>query len=287
MGRSPSYIRAKYDDEGFNRGAWSASEDKILSDYIKTHGVGQWKSLARKAGLKRCGKSCRFRWLNYLRSDIKRGNISPEEEELLIRLHRLLGNRWSLIAGRLPGRSDNEIKNYWNTHLRKRGQMGEIEPKFQKPLNEKEVEDKYTCLPQNPSLKTSAARYCGREVDNHDSYNYDHVANTHDSINPAEEELKAADDHVVEIDTSKSWCQLLLEGCTGDFRSDRLELIPGLQAHSINRQSSSLPPSRCEILQEKHSSSYCNLLEQEFLHAGNFNSTYFESLLGLGEQSSL
>lgn len=50
MGRSPSYIRAKYDDEGFNRGAWSASEDKILSDYIKTHGVGQWKSLARKAG---------------------------------------------------------------------------------------------------------------------------------------------------------------------------------------------------------------------------------------------
>lgn len=71
-------------------------------------------------GLKRCGKSCRLCWLNYLRPDIKRGNITPDEEELIIRLHRLLGNRWSLIAGRLPGRTDNEIKNYWNTKLGKR-----------------------------------------------------------------------------------------------------------------------------------------------------------------------
>ncbi|KAH7523873.1 hypothetical protein FEM48_Zijuj06G0058200 [Ziziphus jujuba var. spinosa] len=71
-------------------------------------------------GLKRCGKSCRLRWLNYLRPDIKRGNISHDEEELIIRLHKLLGNRWSLIAGRLPGRTDNEIKNYWNTTLCKK-----------------------------------------------------------------------------------------------------------------------------------------------------------------------
>uniref|UniRef100_A0A7N0VAW1 Uncharacterized protein n=1 Tax=Kalanchoe fedtschenkoi TaxID=63787 RepID=A0A7N0VAW1_KALFE len=72
------------------------------------------------AGLNRCGKSCRLRWLNYLRPDIKRGNISEDEEELIIRLHKLLGNRWSLIAGRLPGRTDNEIKNYWNTTLGKK-----------------------------------------------------------------------------------------------------------------------------------------------------------------------
>ncbi|XBI32063.1 hypothetical protein VPH35_055562 [Triticum aestivum] len=72
------------------------------------------------AGLNRCGKSCRLRWLNYLRPGIKRGNISDDEEELIVRLHRLLGNRWSLIAGRLPGRTDNEIKNYWNTTLSKR-----------------------------------------------------------------------------------------------------------------------------------------------------------------------
>ena len=58
--------------------------------------------------------------MNYLRPDIKRGNITPEEDDLIIRMHSLLGNRWSLIAGRLPGRTDNEIKNYWNTHLSKK-----------------------------------------------------------------------------------------------------------------------------------------------------------------------
>ncbi|KAK2999345.1 hypothetical protein RJ639_032472, partial [Escallonia herrerae] len=122
MGRSPCCSKI-----GLNRGAWTAAEDKTLTDYIKLHGEGRWRNLPKRAGngflgvgLKRCGKSCRLRWLNYLRPDIKRGNISLDEEELIIRLHKLLGNRWSLIAGRLPGRTDNEIKNYWNTTLRKR-----------------------------------------------------------------------------------------------------------------------------------------------------------------------
>ncbi|XLU94503.1 hypothetical protein S245_008855 [Arachis hypogaea] len=115
MGRSPCCSK-----EGLNRGAWTAQEDKILRDYISLHGQGKWRNLPQRAGLKRCGKSCRLRWLNYLRPDIKRGNISEDEEELIIRLHKLLGNRWSLIAGRLPGRTDNEIKNYWNTNLGKR-----------------------------------------------------------------------------------------------------------------------------------------------------------------------
>ncbi|XP_062087805.1 transcription factor MYB15-like [Humulus lupulus] len=115
MGRSPCCSK-----EGLNRGAWTVMEDKILSEYIRVHGEGKWRSLPKRAGLKRCGKSCRLRWLNYLRPDIKRGNITPDEEELIIRLHNLLGNRWSLIAGRLPGRTDNEIKNYWNTNIGKK-----------------------------------------------------------------------------------------------------------------------------------------------------------------------
>ncbi|KAJ8766673.1 hypothetical protein K2173_004497 [Erythroxylum novogranatense] len=117
MGRRPCCAK-----EGINRGSWSVWEDQILINYIKAHGDGKWRDLPQKAGLKRCGKSCRLRWLNYLRPDIKRGNISVEEEELIVRLHKLLGNRWSLIAGRLPGRTDNEIKNYWNTNLRKKFQ---------------------------------------------------------------------------------------------------------------------------------------------------------------------
>ncbi|XP_061370212.1 myb-related protein 330-like isoform X2 [Gastrolobium bilobum] len=72
------------------------------------------------SGLHRCGKSCRLRWINYLRPDIKRGNFGQDEEDLIIKLHALLGNRWSLIAGRLPGRTDNEVKNYWNSHIRRK-----------------------------------------------------------------------------------------------------------------------------------------------------------------------
>ncbi|XVF17751.1 hypothetical protein REPUB_Repub10bG0150600 [Reevesia pubescens] len=115
MGKKPCCLK-----EGVNRGAWSLQEDEVLKNYIELHGEGKWRALPQKAGLNRCGKSCRLRWMNYLRPGIKRGNISPEEEDLIIRLHRLLGNRWSLIAGRLPGRTDNEIKNYWNSVLSKK-----------------------------------------------------------------------------------------------------------------------------------------------------------------------
>ncbi|ERN14789.1 hypothetical protein AMTRI_Chr02g255300 [Amborella trichopoda] len=105
---------------GLNKGAWTPSEDMKLVSYIKNHGHGNWRALPKQAGLLRCGKSCRLRWTNYLRPDIKRGNFSREEEETIIKLHELWGNRWSLIASRLPGRTDNEIKNVWNTHLKKR-----------------------------------------------------------------------------------------------------------------------------------------------------------------------
>ncbi|CAK7335789.1 unnamed protein product [Dovyalis caffra] len=115
MGRAPCCSKV-----GLHRGPWTTREDTLLINYIQAHGEGHWRSLPKKAGLLRCGKSCRLRWMNYLRPDIKRGNITPDEDDLIVRLHSLLGNRWSLIAGRLPGRTDNEIKNYWNSHLSKR-----------------------------------------------------------------------------------------------------------------------------------------------------------------------
>lgn len=135
MGRAPCCSKV-----GLHRGPWTAKEDALLIKYIEAHGEGQWRSLPKKAGLLRCGKSCRLRWMNYLRPDIKRGNITPDEEDLVIRLHGLLGNRWSLIAGRLPGRTDNEIKNYWNTHLRKRLRSQGTDPNTHKKLPESELE---------------------------------------------------------------------------------------------------------------------------------------------------
>ncbi|XP_030455912.2 transcription factor MYB111 [Syzygium oleosum] len=112
MGRAPCCEKV-----GLKKGRWTAEEDEILTSYIQAHGQGSWRSLPKNAGLLRCGKSCRLRWINYLRSDLKRGNITAEEEKLIVQLHGTLGNRWSLIAGHLPGRTDNEIKNYWNSHL--------------------------------------------------------------------------------------------------------------------------------------------------------------------------
>ncbi|ONM31680.1 myb transcription factor40 [Zea mays] len=124
MGRAPCCEKV-----GLKKGRWTKEEDEVLARYIKEHGEGSWRSLPKNAGglrlvllagLLRCGKSCRLRWINYLRAGLKRGNISEEEEDMIIKLHATLGNRWSLIAGHLPGRTDNEIKNYWNSHLSRR-----------------------------------------------------------------------------------------------------------------------------------------------------------------------
>ncbi|XWS60728.1 hypothetical protein CRYUN_Cryun07bG0060700 [Craigia yunnanensis] len=104
----------------YKKGLWTVEEDRILMDYIRMHGKGKWNRIPKVTGLKRCGKSCRLRWINYLSPGVKRGGFSEEENDLIIRLHNLLGNRWSLIAGRIPGRTDNQVKNHWNTHLSKK-----------------------------------------------------------------------------------------------------------------------------------------------------------------------
>ncbi|XP_057948109.1 transcription factor MYB63-like [Malania oleifera] len=108
------------DKNEVKRGPWSPAEDLRLITFIQKHGHENWRALPKQAGLLRCGKSCRLRWINYLRPDVKRGNFTPEEEHTIITLHHSLGNKWSKIASQLPGRTDNEIKNVWKTHLKKR-----------------------------------------------------------------------------------------------------------------------------------------------------------------------
>lgn len=115
------------EDSELRKGPWTLDEDTLLIHYIANHGEGHWNSLAKCAGLKRTGKSCRLRWLNYLKPDIKRGNLTPQEQLMILELHSKWGNRWSKIAQHLPGRTDNEIKNYWRTRVQKQARQLNIE----------------------------------------------------------------------------------------------------------------------------------------------------------------
>ncbi|KAF8696263.1 hypothetical protein HU200_037166 [Digitaria exilis] len=116
MGRSPCCDKTKV-----KRGPWSQEEDAILRSFVERFGnAGNWIALPQKAGLRRCGKSCRLRWLNYLRPELRHGGFTDEEDNLILSLYGEIGSKWSVIASRLAGRTDNDVKNYWNTKLKKR-----------------------------------------------------------------------------------------------------------------------------------------------------------------------
>ncbi|XP_013627211.1 PREDICTED: protein ODORANT1-like isoform X2 [Brassica oleracea var. oleracea] len=131
MGRQPCC-----DKLGVKKGPWTTEEDKKLINFILNNGHCCWRALPKLAGLRRCGKSCRLRWTNYIRPDLRRGLLSHEEEQLVIDLHAHIGNKWSKIASRLPGRTDNEIKNHWNTHIKKKLVKMGIDPVTHQPLNQ-------------------------------------------------------------------------------------------------------------------------------------------------------
>nr|AMQ09367.1 MYB transcription factor 59 [Chrysanthemum x morifolium] len=110
------------EDEMMRKGPWTEHEDVQLVSYVNMFGDRRWDFIAKVSGLKRSGKSCRLRWVNYLHPGLKRGKMTPHEERRILELHSKWGNRWSRIAQKLPGRTDNEIKNYWRTHMRKKAQ---------------------------------------------------------------------------------------------------------------------------------------------------------------------
>ncbi|XP_024359849.1 MYB-like transcription factor 4 isoform X1 [Physcomitrium patens] len=168
MGRAP--CGRVQSEEGFYKGPWTEEEDAILIAFIKADGEGNWRTLPKRSGLKRCRKSCRLRWMNYLRPDLERGNFSPEEDELIIKLHSLLENRWSLIAGRIPGRKDNEIKNYWNSRLRRR--LGRMESD---PICREVVATPLSIASLESSIKVEVESSCSH-LDTGESSSLDSIA---------------------------------------------------------------------------------------------------------------
>ncbi|XP_074571633.1 MYB-like transcription factor ODO1 [Curcuma longa] len=171
MGRRPCC-----DKLGVKKGPWSAEEDKKLINFILANGHCCWRAVPKLAGLLRCGKSCRLRWTNYLRPDLKRGLLSEAEERLVIDLHARLGNRWSKIAASLPGRTDNEIKNLWNTHIKKKLVKMGIDPVTHQPLNQQP-----SPVP-SPSIVTAESR----SDDQLHSHEHEGQVPSSDNTSPAE-----------------------------------------------------------------------------------------------------
>ncbi|KAE8647680.1 transcription factor MYB102 [Cucumis sativus] len=230
MGRTPCCEK-----EGLKKGPWTPEEDQKLIDYIQKHGYGNWRTLPKNAGLQRCGKSCRLRWTNYLRPDIKRGRFSFEEEETIIQLHSILGNKWSAIAARLPGRTDNEIKNYWNTHIRKRLLRMGIDPVTHNP--------RLDLLDLSSILGSS---FYNNNSPNSQMNNFSRLIGIHNStVNP--EVLRFANSFIASNNLSQN-PNFLLQNIDQNQEQysqmiiSQLQLQQQQQSHHQIDQSSALPP---------------------------------------------
>ncbi|CAO2816737.1 unnamed protein product [Amaranthus hypochondriacus] len=194
MGRAPCCDKANV-----KRGPWSPEEDATLKNYLHKYGTGgNWISLPQRAGLKRCGKSCRLRWLNYLRPDIKHGAFSEEEDNIIISLYYKMGSRWSVIAANLPGRTDNDVKNHWNTKLKKKLFGGNnnnnsninkfnpsIIPKIEVPFNYTNIfnHNNSSIFNVNPQSSTPTPSISPSYVDNNGTnHNFNHDHDHHNQI---------------------------------------------------------------------------------------------------------
>ncbi|KAK9051583.1 hypothetical protein SSX86_028210 [Deinandra increscens subsp. villosa] len=116
------------------KGPWKTEEDEVLIKHVKKCGARDWSSIRSKGLLQRTGKSCRLRWVNKLRPNLKNGvKFSAEEERIVIELQGQFGNKWARIATFLPGRTDNDVKNFWSSRQKRLARVLQSSPPPSQP----------------------------------------------------------------------------------------------------------------------------------------------------------
>uniref|UniRef100_A0A0D6QXI4 Uncharacterized protein n=1 Tax=Araucaria cunninghamii TaxID=56994 RepID=A0A0D6QXI4_ARACU len=254
MGRQPCC-----DKVGLKKGPWTADEDRKLVNFITMHGHGCWREVPKLAGLLRCGKSCRLRWTNYLRPDLKRGLLSESEEKLIIDLHAAIGNRWSRIAAQLPGRTDNEIKNYWNTRIKKKLKQMGIDPVTHKPLNQMQMD--YAASRHLAVTAAAAApspiptrqddKLENPEITNSSSENNNNAHNNADKL-----DMREADDNESGLIITPETCNELLHPAENLAVEDSMQNLLGMYSPTIYSPTSLI--SLSQTTEEAADSDDCN-----------------------------
>ncbi|KAK1359766.1 transcription factor MYB35 [Heracleum sosnowskyi] len=143
------------------KGNWSKEEDVKVLPYVPKQRTSNWTDASKKTGPRKCGKSCKHKCSNHLRPDKKHETFTPQEEELIINLHAAIGSRWPIIAQQLPGRTDNDVKNYWNTKLKKKLSGMGIDHVTHKPFSQ--IISDYSNIGAFPSANARVS-YLNRDI---------------------------------------------------------------------------------------------------------------------------
>ncbi|KAL8228187.1 hypothetical protein R6Q57_015771 [Mikania cordata] len=212
--RSPS--DHEMNSTGLKKGSWSLEEDQKLVSYIKRYGIWNWSHMPKFAGLSRSGKSCRLRWMNYLKPNVKRGNFSKEEEEIILHSHSLLGNRWSAIATKLPGRTDNEIKNYWHTRLKKRGTHNQLVHETTNP-NDPNTLSAFEATNDHKNKQKQLNHVTGITVANESSMSFEDSSSSSTSTTSSIEQ---------DVDFKDNYCDIRFPGTVEDLQWFWKQLSP-------------------------------------------------------------